>query len=223
MQSTTKSLSDSKEMYLVTIARLGEPGQPVPLSNLASELSVTSVSVNEMCRKLQDEGYLVYQPYRGAWLTETGEKLANKTLRQHRLWEVFLVDKLGFDFSSAHQIACQMEHITTEQLMDKLDQYLGYPKVNPIGYPIPGSNYESTQTILCPLNELPVGCRASIIRSDASEPVAGFLEDFGILPGKEILLMVAGNNNFLIQIDQEFITLTIEVAQNIRVTQLDSE
>jgi DtxR family transcriptional regulator, Mn-dependent transcriptional regulator len=223
MQSTDKLLSDSKEMYLVTIARLGEPGQPVPLSHLANELSVTSASVNEMCRKLQDQGYLIYQPYQGAWLTETGEKLANKTLRQHRLWEVFLVDKLGFDFSSAHQIACQMEHVTTAQLMDKLDQYLGYPKVNPIGYPIPSSNFESTQAIVCPLSDLSVGSRACVIRSDIPESVAGFLEDSGLLPGKEITLMGVGNNNLLIQVDQVYVTLSVEVAQSIRITQLDSE
>jgi DtxR family transcriptional regulator, Mn-dependent transcriptional regulator len=223
MHPVEKTLSDSKEMYLVTIARLSEPGQPVPLSHLANELSVTSVSVNEMCRKLQDQGYLIYQPYQGAWLTETGEKLANRTLRQHRLWEVFLVDKLGFDFSSAHQIACQMEHITTEQLMDKLDQYLGFPKVNPLGYPIPSSNYESTQAVTCPLSELSAGSRACVIRSDVPESVAGFLEDSGILSGKQITLIGVGNNSLLIQVDQGYVTLSIDVAQSIRITRVDDQ
>lgn len=209
-------------MYLVTIARLGESGQPVPLSSLAHELSVTSVSVNEMCRKLQDQGYLVYQPYQGAWLTESGEKLANNTLRRHRLWEVFLVDKLGFEYAKAHQIACQMEHITTDQLMDKLEQFLGFPKANPIGAPIPGRNAEPSQSALTPLTHLPVGNRARVIQCKVPQSAALFLEDAGICPGKEIALSGIGNNNVLILVNQQQVSLSTDLAACILVDQPDS-
>ena len=215
-------LSDSKEMYLVTIARLSEPGQPVPLSHLARELSVTSVSVNEMCRKLQDQGYVVYRPYQGVWLTGLGEKLANNTLRQHRLWEVFLVDKLGFNYSTAHQIACQMEHITTDLMMDKLDQYLDFPKENPVGEPIPSSKLESHQSTPTPLTKLPVGSRARVHRFDVPESASAFLNDAGIQPGQEIALIGVGNNNLLIQINQEHVSLSIELARSILINQLDA-
>jgi len=219
MQPVEPLLSDSKEMYLVTIARLGEPGQPVPLSSLAHELSVTSVSVNEMCRKLQDQGYLVYQPYQGAWLTESGEKLANNTLRRHRLWEVFLVDKLGFDYTEAHQVACQMEHITTDQLMDKLEQFLGFPKVNPIGAPIPNRNAAPSQSALTSVTELPVGNRARVIRCEVPESAALFFEEAGICPGEEIALIGLGNNNVLVQVNQEQVSLSTDLAACILVDQ----
>lgn len=218
MQSSTKSLSDSKEMYLVTIARLSESDQPVPLSHLAQELSVTSVSVNEMCRKLQDQGYLIYQPYHGARLTDVGQALANKTLRLHRLWEVFLVDKLGFDFTNAHQIACQMEHVTTDQLIDKLDQFLDFPKVNPIGAPIPSSDLNGYRLTTSPLTELPVGRRARVSKFDVPESAAVFFQAVGISPGQEIELIGDGNNNFLIRIGQEHVSLSKELAEGILVT-----
>ena len=215
-------LSDSKEMYLVTIARLSEPGQPVPLSHLARDLSVTSVSVNEMCRKLQDQGYVIYQPYQGVWLTESGEKLANNTLRRHRLWEVFLVDKLGFEYTKAHQIACQMEHITTDQMMDKLDQFLGFPKMNPVGEPIPSGGLKSYPSSPTPLTKLAVGSRAKVLRFDMPESASGFLIDAGVQPGKEITLIGAGKDNLLIQVNQEHISLSLELAQSILINQLDA-
>ncbi len=221
-QPVEELLSDSKEMYLVTISRLSEPGQPVPLSQLARELSVTSVSVNEMCRKLQDQGYVVYQPYQGVWLTEPGEKLANNTLRRHRLWEVFLVDKLGFDYSNAHQIACQMEHIMTDLMMDKLDKYLDFPKQNPVGEPIPSGDLESHQSPPILLTKLPVGSRGRVLRFDVTESASAFLKDAGIQPGKEIALIGVGSNNLLIQVNQEHVSLSISLAQSILINQLDA-
>ena len=93
MNSISPSLSESMEMYLVTIARLRVDSQPVPLSQLAEMLSISPVSVNEMCRKLQDQGFAVYQPYKGVSLTPEGEQRTFYILRRHRLWEVFLVQK----------------------------------------------------------------------------------------------------------------------------------
>ena len=126
-------LSESMQMYLITIARLRDNGSPVPLSLLADTLSISPVSVNEMCRKLQDQGLVVYQPYKGALLTDVGDERACHILRRHRLWDVFLVDKLGFEYGEAHDIACQLEHATPDAVADRLDHYLDYPPVNPIG------------------------------------------------------------------------------------------
>ena len=121
IDTTRVELSDSMQMYLVTIARLRDNGNPVPLSLLADTLSISPVSVNEMCRKLQDQGLVVYQPYRGALLTDVGDERACHILRRHRLWEVFLVDKLGFDYDEAHNVACQLEHATPDAVADRLD------------------------------------------------------------------------------------------------------
>ena len=88
-------LTENAQMYLLEIARLCEVETPVPLSRLAEELRISSSSANEMCRKLETQGFLIYQPYKGVVLTDDGQTFANYLLRRHRLWEVFLVEKLG--------------------------------------------------------------------------------------------------------------------------------
>jgi DtxR family Mn-dependent transcriptional regulator len=90
--ATSTALSESMEMYLVTIARLRTDGEPVPLSLLADTLCISPVSVNEMCRKLQNQGLVLYRPYKGVSLTDEGEQRACYILRCHRLWEVFLAE-----------------------------------------------------------------------------------------------------------------------------------
>ena len=96
VDSLAKPISDSVQMYLVKLKRLEEEVNPVPLSYLADSLSISPVSVNEMCRKMQDQELIDYQPYKGASLTPEGEREALKILRRHRLWEVFLVEELHF-------------------------------------------------------------------------------------------------------------------------------
>jgi DtxR family Mn-dependent transcriptional regulator len=155
-------LTESMQMYLVTIARLRTDGQPVPLSQLADVLSISSVSVNEMCRKLQDHGLVNYRPYKGATLTQDGERRAFHILRRHRLWEVFLVDKLGFDYDQAHEIACQLEHATPNLLADRLDFFLEYPLVNPQGEPIPRGERAHPARALAPLVTLSAGAPSEL-------------------------------------------------------------
>ncbi len=213
-------ISDSMEMYLVTIARLREPGEPVPLSQLADALSVTSVSVNEMCRKLQDQGYLEYQPYQGAKLTKTGEILARDTLRRHRIWEVFLVDKLGFEYSQAHEIACQMEHATTEDVIDKLDRFLGYPNTNPIGYPIPKRVDGIDKPAPLSIAKMSVGSNGIIAEIQARGTIRNYLFELGIAHGKEIKLNGKGQDKYLLKVNKKDITISAELAGLIYVHKL---
>ena len=210
-------ISDSMEMYLVTIARLREPGQPVPLSQLADALSVTSVSVNEMCRKLQDQGYLLYQPYQGAKLTKVGEKLATDTLRRHRIWEVFLVDKLGFEYPQAHEIACQMEHATTDDVTDKLDRFLGYPGTNPLGYPIPKRIDETDKPEPFSIENMSVGSNGVIAEIQAPESVRNYLFELGIAHGKEVKLNGSGQDIYLLKVNKKDITISAELASKIYI------
>ena len=131
-------LSESVQNYLVNIVRLRESEQePVPLSHLAEALSISPISVNDMCRKLQDQGLVIYRPYKGVYLTEQGQLHAYYIVRRHRLWEVFLVQKLGFDYEEAHEAACRLEHATSDSVADQLDAFLSHPTVNPQGLPIP--------------------------------------------------------------------------------------
>jgi len=182
MEGTT-SLTESVQMYLVTIARLREDGQPVSLSQLAKALSISPVSVNEMCRKLQDQGLVIYRPYKGALLTPEGERQAYYVLRRHRLWEVFLVEKLGLDYTKAHEVACQLEHSTPKLLADRLDAFLGYPSVNPEGEPIPRTDGSLPPSSLLPLATLSAGQRGHVVRCEVSDAARAFLDEQSVRPG----------------------------------------
>jgi DtxR family transcriptional regulator, Mn-dependent transcriptional regulator len=218
MQNDLENLSESMEMYLVTIARLREGDQPVPLSQMADAMMVTSVSVNEMCRKLQDNGLLVYRPYKGAVLTETGELLANHTLRRHRLWEVFLVEKLHFDQGQADVIACELEHATTDEVIDRLDKFLGFPAVNPRGLPIPKSDQAYTQQPALSLTKLAVGKAGQVLGLPVTGAAREFLEDHGIRPGIKVTVIAKGQDNILVEVDGVQVVLATQLAQEVNLT-----
>ena len=217
MNLLDENLSDSMEMYLVTIARLREGDEPVPLSQLADSLEVTSVSVNEMCRKLQDNGFVIYRPYKGAALTQAGEKLANHTLRLHRLWEVFLVEKLQFDLKEADEIACLLEHATADEVIDRLDDYLDNPQFSPRGLPIPNSYHESEHATTIPLNKVPVGETVRVVRHKAGEGAAHFLAESGIIAGSEIRVAANSPRLVLVEVNGAEVSLATHLAAQIEI------
>ncbi len=210
-------LSESTQMYLVTIARLRVDDQPVPLSQLADDLSISPVSANEMCRKLQDHGLMVYQPYKGASLTAEGERRAYYILRRHRLWEVFLVDKLGFDYDQSHDAACQLEHATSELLADQLDAFLGYPAVNPQGEPIPRTDGSLAERALLPLAKLSTGQRGHVVRCDVNEAARAFLAERGMRPGAPFAVMATAEDSLLVQVGGAHISLARSLGENVQV------
>jgi DtxR family transcriptional regulator, Mn-dependent transcriptional regulator len=210
-------LSESVQMYLVTIARLRVDSRPVSLSQLAQSLSISPVSVNEMCRKLQDQGLLIYQPYKGASLTPEGEQQAYYILRRHRLWEVFLVEKLGFAYDQAHDAACQLEHCTPNQLADRLDVFLGYPSVNPKGEPIPRTNGSLPARILVPLAAFSAAQRARVVHCDVSEAAQTFLDERGVRPGASVTVMATAEDSLLVQVGEAHISLARAVAEAIQM------
>jgi DtxR family Mn-dependent transcriptional regulator len=223
-EAIRNQISDSMQMYLVTIARLRTDGRPVPLSQLAETLSVSSVSVNEMCHKLQDDGLIVYRPYKGASLTEEGEQRAFHILRRHRLWEVFLVDKLGFDYEQAHDAACQLEHSTPDQVADQLDVFLGYPTVNPQGEPIPRADGSRPARTLTPLTALSAGQRGHVVRCDVDDAARAFLDEQGIRPGAKLTVEAIGGivegGSILVRVESTRVSLTRSLAEKV---QLDKE
>jgi DtxR family Mn-dependent transcriptional regulator len=205
------------QMYLVTIARLRDNGNPVPLSLLADTLSISPVSVNEMCRRLQDQGLVVYQPYKGALLTDEGDERACHILRRHRLWEVFLVDKLGFDFDEAHDIACQLEHATPNAVADQLDHYLDYPPVNPIGEPITRCGVPTPSMATVSLAALAAGLRGRVIRCDSEGASQWFLEEQGIRPGAWLSVVAAAGDSVLVQVGHGHVSLARDLAEAVQV------
>ena len=210
-------LSESVQMYLVTIARLRMDGKPVPLSQLAESLSISPVSVNEMCRKLQDQGLVVYRPYKGASLTPEGERRAYYILRRHRLWEVFLVEKLGLDHTQAHEVACQLEHSTPKLLASRLDAFLGHPSVSPEGEPIPRTDGSLPARSLLPLAALSAGQRAHVVRYDADEAARAFLDERGVRPGATLAVAATADDSLLVQVGETHVSLARALAEAVQV------
>ena len=132
------AISFTEENYLKVIHRLSEATTEDISTNAVAELMQTkAASVTDMLRKLAEKGWVNYQKYQGVRLSAEGEKIALSIVRKHRLWEVFLVDKMGFNWDEVHEIAEQLEHIESDQLVNKLDEYLGFPKTDPHGDLIP--------------------------------------------------------------------------------------
>lgn len=133
-------LSFTEENYVKQIYRLSKPGSVVNTNSIANCIQTKASSVTDMLDKLADKKLIEYEKYKGVSLTANGKKTALAIVRKHRLWEVFLVQKLGFTWDKVHDIAEQLEHIDSNELIEKLDVFLGKPKFDPHGEPIPDAN-----------------------------------------------------------------------------------
>ena len=123
--------SSSKEDYLKAIYHLQAQDGVVSTNELAGELQTRAASVTDMLKKLKGQKLLNYEPYKGFRLSSEGRKVAVQVVRKHRLWEYFLVEKLNFQWDEVHEIAEELEHISSRKLIDRLDEFLGYPKTDP--------------------------------------------------------------------------------------------
>jgi DtxR family Mn-dependent transcriptional regulator len=134
-------ISITEENYLKAIYALSqsEPGK-IPNFSIAQSLDINPATVTEMLRKLADKKWIDYSRSGGATLTIEGQSLALKVIRKHRLWETFLVQNLEFRWDEVHEVAEQLEHIQSEKLLDQLDRFLGYPRFDPHGDPIPNAS-----------------------------------------------------------------------------------
>ena len=131
----------SEENYIKVIYHLSLVSPTgVNTNAIAGMLNTKASSVTEMLKKLSDKNLLIYQKYQGANLTDKGLLSAKMIVRKHRLWEVFLVEKLNFSWDEVHEIAEELEHIKSEKLINKLDEFLDFPAFDPHGDPIPDEN-----------------------------------------------------------------------------------
>jgi len=136
-------MTKSEENYLKTIFHLsGNEDSGVSTNSIANAMESKPSSVTDMLQKLADKNLVVYKKYQGVYLTEKGKKTAINVVRKHRLWEFFLVEKLNFSWDEVHYIAEQLEHINSEKLIDRLDEFLGFPTEDPHGDPIPNKKGE---------------------------------------------------------------------------------
>lgn len=148
-------ISYTEENYLKAIFKISEREDgPASTNAISSEMQTSAASVTDMVKRLSDKTLIHYERYRGVTLTKGGKKVATHLIRKHRLWEVFLVDKLQFSWDEVHEIAEQLEHIKSESLVERLDEYLGFPKFDPHGDPIPDAKGNFTLRKQVLLSEL---------------------------------------------------------------------
>jgi DtxR family Mn-dependent transcriptional regulator len=135
------SLSITEENYLKAIFKLSEKSEKsISTNNIAAEIKTTAASVSDMIRKLSEKKLVNYEKYHGVQLTDKGRKIAIALIRRHRLWEVFLVEKLQFSWDQVHDVAEELEHVSSPLLISRLDAFLNSPKYDPHGDPIPDEN-----------------------------------------------------------------------------------
>ena len=148
-------LTLAEENYLKAILAISLKNEDrVSTNSIAKEIGTSAASVSDMLKKLKEKELIKYKKYNGVYLSKKGVKIAVNILRKHRLWETFLVNKLGFSWGEVHDVAEQLEHIKSSELIDKLDSFLEYPKFDPHGEPIPTKNGTIPNTNTTPLNEL---------------------------------------------------------------------
>lgn len=157
-------MSLAEENYLKVIYSIEvSPSLPVSTNEIAKKLNTKASSVTDMLKKLSDKGYINYKRYQPAQLTEKGRLLALNVIRKHRLWEYFLVEKLNFGWEEVHDIAEQLEHIQSKELTNRLEKFLGYPKYDPHGEPIPDRDGKIEGTVDSILLNSKVGSNVRIV------------------------------------------------------------
>lgn len=163
--------SVSEENYIKAIYHLQKGKDLVATNDIAARMDTKASSVTDMLKKLADKNLAQYVPYKGSRLTEDGFKCAIQIIRKHRLWELFLVEKLNFNWDEVHEIAEQLEHIQSQKLINQLDAHLGFPKHDPHGDPIPDSNGVMEHREQIPLSQLALNknSRLTGIRDSSTE------------------------------------------------------
>ncbi|WP_297797644.1 metal-dependent transcriptional regulator [uncultured Eudoraea sp.] len=217
-------MTHSEENYIKAIFHLGLEGVGVISTNaLAERMETKPSSVTDMMRRLSEKGLVNYKKYQGVSLTDLGTKMALSIIRKHRLWEVFLVEKLDFNWDEVHEIAEQLEHIESEKLIDKLDELLNYPKFDPHGDPIPGKNGEFLERDNLLLSQLSIGSTGICVGvKDSSAVFLRFLDKNKIALGNEIKILDKEefDNSLHILVDQRELHLSQQIANNLYVKKI---
>jgi DtxR family transcriptional regulator, Mn-dependent transcriptional regulator len=185
-------MTPNKEDYLKAIYKLGGVKELVSNKQIAKTLQIAPASVTEMLGKLRREDLIHYEPYKGSRLTSKGIQVAISLVRGHRLWEVFLIDYLGYSWSEAHEDAELLEHITPLRLTTRLDQFLNYPAYCPHGSLIPHGDEHVEHAPLLTLNKLSIGITSTIRRVTEEKELLDYLQQSGITIGSSVSIVETG-------------------------------
>lgn len=213
--------STSEENYIKAIFHLQREMETVTTNAVANELKTKPASVTDMMKKLKTKKLLHYKPYQGFRLSNEGNKVALGIIRRHRLWEYFLAEKLKFTWDEVHEVAEHLEHVSSKKLIDKLDEYLGFPRIDPHGDPIPDANGRiETSRQVC-ITDLPVNQSAVVCNvSDQSPEILELLKHKQISIGSkvEVKRKFDFDNTMEIKMRQQpLFTISNQLAKNIFV------
>lgn len=211
--------SQTEENYLKAIFKLSQQSDvSVSTNAIAEEIGTKASSVTDMLKKLRAKKLLNYEKYKGVSLTSQGSQIAAHIIRKHRLWEVFLVDKLNFNWDEVHDIAEQLEHIKSPDLIQKLDEFLDNPKFDPHGDPIPNEKGVFPKSESIKLSELGINNKGVVIGVKESSPkFLKYLEDLGLALGVKIVVknVIEFDNSFELKIGSKVKHISNDVAKNI--------
>ncbi len=216
-------LSQTEENYIKAILSLSEGSKDFETSTnkIAAKIKTKPPTVTNMLRNLKTKKLITYEKYKNVQLTSEGKKVAHQIVRKHRLWEVFLFEKLKFSWDEIHEIAEQLEHTVSDKLTDKLEEFLGFPTVDPHGDPIPDKNGKFVKLDLQTLSSAARKKKftiASLINS--SDEFLKYLDKIGLSIGDviEITDKEEFDKSILIKHKKRVMTLSDGVAQNILVS-----
>ena len=211
----------SEENYLKAILSINLNKSSIASTNeIANTLNTSAASVTEMVKKLQDKKLVIYEKYKGVNLSVNGRKKAIEILRKHRLWETFLVNKLGFNWSEVHDVAEQLEHIKSKKLTDKLNRFLKYPKFDPHGEPIPTKNGIIPTTNRITLSEMPVNSKGIIMGvSLDNKEFLEYLTKLNISIGSKVYVIdrISFDQSMKIKINTTIEYISKEIARNVLI------
>lgn len=220
-----KVFSSAEENYLKIIYQLSLQDKGlISTGSIGKEMKAKPSSVTDMLTKLKKKGAIEHTPYKGVSLTKAGKQTALHLLRKHRLWEVFLVEKLDFKWDKIHEIAEQLEHIESPELVDKLDAYLGFPQTDPHGHPIPDKDgrFVVRQCIL--LSEVPESQKVKIVRVEDDTPAfLQYLDANNLKIGNQLVILKRINFDKSLELNVEHnrsLHVSQKVAENILVIKL---
>ena len=217
-------LTTAEENYLKAIYHLSEGGKKsVSTNDIAAEIQTKPASVSDMLRRLAEKEVITYRKYYGLQITESGKRLALQTIRKHRLWEVFLVEKLNFAWEEVHEVAEQLEHMQSITLIQRLHAYLNYPKFDPHGDPIPDEFGDVRARPRIALQEMEIDQAGQIVAvKDSSAAFLRYLDKVGAYIGARIKILdkVEFDGSVEILVDQKkTLFMSKDVASNILVLQ----
>ena len=219
----TMTTSLTEENYLKAIYHLSKlAGEKVSVKSISNTLNINPASVIDMLKRLTDKKLIHYDKTAGARLTDKGFKMAINIVRKHRLWEVFLQEKLGYRWDEVHDIAEQLEHIRSADLADRLDKYLGYPEYDPHGDPIPKPNGQEPANRRITLADAEPGKSYSVVGvRDTSPDFLQYVQrlQLGIGVKVKVVEKIGFDGSVILQVSKgEKTTVSHKFSENIMVS-----